>query len=105
MRRIQCQLLRPTDYLNSKTTPPENDIVMSSSDLTLELQNESRSEEKVAYSRFQKLLPILVVILLVIGLIAALLSSFILPNSSSSTGRNHQIVEVLITTGAATDRR
>ena len=90
-----------TDYLNSKDTLSENEIAQSTSVLTPELENEHGSKEKVAQTGFQKLLPILVVILLVIGLIAALLSSFIIPNSSSSsnTGRNRQIIEVLSTTG------
>jgi hypothetical protein len=91
-----------TDYLNSKDTLSENGIAESTSVLTPELEIERGSKEKVVHSSFfQKLLPILVVILLVIGLIAALLSSFIIPNSpsSSNTGRNHQIIVVLSTTG------
>ena len=68
-----------TDYLNSKVTPSENGTAKSSSALTHTLQNESASEEKVAHTSFQKLLPILIVILLVIGLIAALLLSFVIP--------------------------
>lgn len=84
-----------TEYLNSKATLTENGIGKPSSVLNPEIEEESKGEEKVTYSRFKNLLPILVVILLVIGLIAALLSSFIIPNSSgsSNTSRNHQIVE------------
>jgi serine/threonine protein kinase len=85
-----------TGYLSSNPTPPENGTVLSSSPLTPEFHKESGSDEKIAHTEFKKALPILVVILLLICLIGALLSAFILPNSSSSgnTGKNHQVVEV-----------
>src|SRR6266702_8292973 len=73
-----------SEYLNSKPTPPGISPNMSSSLLKPTLDKETRSVEKVPDSRLKKLLPILVVILLLIGLIAALLSSFFLPASPSS---------------------
>src|SRR5437667_4536224 len=85
-----------SEYLSSKPTPPEISPNMSSSLLKPTLDKETRSVEKVPDSRLKKLLPILVVILLLIGLIAALLSSFFLPASPSSgnTGKDHLVVEV-----------
>ena len=85
-----------SEYLDNKPTPPENFTNMSSSPLKSALDKEPMSEEKVADSRLKKLLPILVVILLLIGLIAALLSSFFLPapSSSGNTGKDHLVVEV-----------
>ena len=85
-----------SEYLDNKPTPPENFTNRSSSPLKSALDKEPVSEEKVADSRLKKLLPILVVILLLIGLIAALLSSFFLPapSSSGNTGKDHLIVEV-----------
>jgi serine/threonine protein kinase len=83
-----------TEFLKSNPTSAENPIhkTIFKTGLDEELSN----EEKAAYSRLKKLLPILVVILLLVGLIAALLSSFILPNPSSSgnTGKVQQVVEV-----------
>ena len=59
--------------------PSENVANTLTSPLKSELDKETGSEEKVTDLRLKKLLPILVVILLLIGLIAALLSSFFLP--------------------------
>ena len=85
-----------SEYLSSKPTPPEISPNMSSSLLKPTLDKETRSVEKVPDSRLKKLLPILVVILLLIGLIAALLSSFFLPASPSSgnTSKDLRVVEV-----------
>ncbi len=66
------------DYLESRPEQPEKGTSMSSSPLKAELDKKGKSEEKIGQSRYKKLLPILVVILLLIGLIAALLSSFVL---------------------------
>jgi hypothetical protein len=85
-----------TEFLRSKLTPPGNVTHSSSSELKADLEKETRSEEKVADSRLKKLLPILIVILLLMGLIAALLSSFFLPAqpSSGNTGKDYLVVEV-----------
>ncbi|MGZ3610092.1 MAG: hypothetical protein ACXVBU_08520, partial [Ktedonobacteraceae bacterium] len=83
-----------TEFLKGKpilTESPTNE-----SRLKTDIDEEFKNEAKAADSRLKKLLPILVVILLLVGLIAALLSSFILPNLSSSgnTGKIRQVVEV-----------
>jgi serine/threonine protein kinase len=85
-----------TEFLRSKLTPPGDLTQSSSSPLKTDLEKETSSEEKVADSRLKKLLPILVVILLLIGLIAALLSSFFLPAqpSSGNTRKVNLVVEV-----------
>jgi serine/threonine protein kinase len=83
------------EFLRSKPTPPENLTHMSSSPLTTTLEKETRGEEKNADLHLKKLLPLLVVILLLIGLIAALLSSFFLPvrPNSGNTGEEYLVVE------------
>ena len=68
-----------TEFLRNKPTPSENFTNTLSAPLKTELDKETGSEEKITDLRLKKLLPILVVILLLIGLIAALLSSFFLP--------------------------
>jgi len=68
-----------TEFLRNKAMPSENVANTLTSPLKSELDKETGSEEKVTDLRLKKLLPILVVILLLIGLIAALLSSFFLP--------------------------
>ncbi len=85
-----------SQYLSSKPTLPETLQDKSSSPVKPALDDETRSAEKASDSRLKKLLPILVVILLLIGLIAALLSSFFLPGPSDSgnTGKEHLVVEV-----------
>lgn len=85
-----------TEILRSKLTPPGNLTHSSSSPLKIDLEKETRSEEKVVDLRLKKLFPILVVILLLIGLIAALLSSFFLQTqpSSGNTGKVNLVVEV-----------
>jgi serine/threonine protein kinase len=85
-----------TEFLKSKLTTAENLTHTSSSPSKTTLEKETRSEEKIADSRLKKLLPILVVILLLIGLIAALLSSFFLParNSSGNTDNDHLVVGI-----------
>ena len=89
-----------SEYLSSKSTPPEAITDKSSFPVKPALDEESKSAEKAPDSRLKKLLPILVVILLLIGLIAALLSSFFLPGPSGSgnTGKEHLVVEVRSTT-------
>ena len=64
-----------SEYLGSKPTTQGIVTSIASSLLRPALVNEARSEKNVDFSRFKKLLPVLVVILLLIGLIAALLSS------------------------------
>ena len=83
-----------TEFLKGKPTSTEN--TPNKSRLKTDIDEEFKNEAKAANSRLKKLLPILVVILLLVGLIAALLSSFILPNPSSSgnTGKIRQVVEV-----------
>jgi serine/threonine protein kinase len=64
---------------------------------------EKKQRDKDSNTRLKKLLPVLVVILLLIGLIAALLSSFLYPDPSNGTGTNlgpeHVIVMASSTTG------
>jgi serine/threonine protein kinase len=84
-------------YLSNKSTEPEMFKDKSSSPVKSALDEETRSVEKAPDLRLKKLLPILVVILLLIGLIAALLSSFFLPPGTSGngdTGKEHPVVEV-----------
>ncbi len=85
-----------TELLKSKATQSEKFPSTTFSPVKIHLDTETRRTEKAANSRSNKLLPILVVILLLIGLIAALLSSFILPNSShnGNTSKVHLVVEV-----------
>jgi len=85
-----------TDYMRSTSTPPENFTNTGDSPLKPDLIMETRSEEKVPDSRLKKLLPILVVILLLIGLVAALLSSFFLTvqPSSGNIGKDHLVLTV-----------
>jgi serine/threonine protein kinase len=68
-----------SEFLRNKATPPENFTSRSSSSLKTELHKKSGNERKIADVRLKRLLPILIVILLLIGLIAALLSAFFLP--------------------------
>ena len=95
-----------TEILRSKFPPPGNLTDSPSSPLKTDLEKETRSEEKVADSRLKKLLPILVVILLMIGLIAAILSSFFLPAqpSSGNTGKDYLVVEVQCMLTLTTDK-
>ena len=85
-----------TGYLRNKPTPPENFSNTAASPIKPDSGKETRSAEKVHDLRLKKLLPILVVILLLIGLVAALLSSFFLPvpPSSGNTGKDHLVVMV-----------
>jgi serine/threonine protein kinase len=86
----------PSEYLSSKATPPEISTKIPSSPLQPNRDEETRGVEKASDSRLKKLLPILVVILLLIGLIAALLSSFFLPAQPSGgiTGKEHLVGEI-----------
>jgi len=95
-----------SEYLSSKSTPPETYTNRPSSPVKPTLDEETRSTEKAPDSRLKKLLPILVVILLLIGLIAALLSSFFLhhPPSSGNTGKEHLAV-VVRSTAVNTNRQ
>jgi serine/threonine protein kinase len=95
-----------SEYLSSKSTPPETYTNRPSSPVKPTLDEETRSTEKAPDSRLKKLLPILVVILLLIGLIAALLSSFFLPRppSSGNTGKEH-LVGVIRSTAVNTNRQ
>ncbi len=89
-----------SEYLSSKSSLPGTLQDKSSLTGNPALGAETSSAEKVPDSQLKKLLPILVVILLLIGLFAALLSSFFLPgpSSSASTGIGHLDVEVRSTT-------
>ncbi len=83
-----------TEFLKSQPTSTEN--TTNETKLKPELDEEFKNEAKAADTRLKNFLPILVVILLLVGLIAALLSSFILSNppSSGDTGKVQQVVEV-----------
>ena len=85
-----------SEYLGSLPTPPGNVANEPSSQLKPGTDKETRSAKKDLHSRLNQLLPMLVVILLLIGLIVALLSSFFLPASPSSgnTGKDHLVVVV-----------
>jgi len=89
-----------SEYLSSKSSQPETLQEKSSLTVNPALGTETNSAEKTPDSRLKKLLPLLVVILLLIGLIAALLSSFFLPGPSGSynTGKEHLDVGVRTTT-------
>ncbi len=78
--------LTAMDYLRSKPLAPEVSPDKPSQLELPALDKEKKKGEKTSDSRLKKLLPILVVILLLIGLIAALLSSFLFPGPSSSGG-------------------
>ena len=96
-----------TDYLKSKSSQPANITDTAASPLKPDLVKETGRAEKDSDSHLKKLLPILVVILLLIGLIAALLSSIFIPTapSSGSTGEAQLVVMVRImpAKGQATD--
>jgi serine/threonine protein kinase len=83
-----------TDFLKDQPTSKEH--TTNETRLKPELDEAFKNEAKVANTRPKKFLPILVVILLLIGLIAALLSSFILsnPQSSGDAGKVQHVVEV-----------
>ena len=73
--------LTATDYLRSKPMAPEVPPA-GPSPLMLPTSNEAKKKgENTSDSRLKKLLPILVVILLLIGLVGALLSTFLFPGS------------------------
>ena len=73
-----------TDYLHSKPMVPQM-LSEELSPLVLSAEGEAKKKEKKDFdSLLKKLLPALVVILLLIGLIAALLSSFLFPGPSGS---------------------
>jgi serine/threonine protein kinase len=61
---------------------------------------EARNGDKDPDSRLKKLLPILVVILLLIGLVAALLSSFLFPDPSSGTNMGAEQLVVRVSSTA-----
>jgi serine/threonine protein kinase len=84
------------DYLKIKSSQPENITNTAASPLKPVSVKETISAEKHSDSHLKKLLPILVVILLLIGLVAALLSSIFLPTvpSSGNTGKDHPVVMV-----------
>jgi hypothetical protein len=69
--------------LQSKSTPLETPVDASSPIVQPTSVEEKQEEHKDANARLKKFLPILVVILLLIGLVAALLSSFFFPGPSS----------------------
>ena len=83
-----------TEFLKGQSTSTEN--TTNKTRLKPVIDEEFKDEAKVADTRPKKFLPILVVILLLVGLIAALLSSFILSNppSSGDTVKVQQVVEV-----------
>jgi len=78
--------LTATDYLSSKQTEPGVSAGEPSPVASPTTDDEKKKKEKTSDSRLKKLLPILVVILLLIGLILALLSSFLFPGPSGSSG-------------------
>jgi hypothetical protein len=96
-----------TEYLHSKSTPLETAPDKPSSPVQPVSGEEKKKGHKDSDSRLKKLLPILVVILLLIGLVAALLSSFLFPGPSSGSGSNmgteQFVVRVSSTTGKITD--
>jgi serine/threonine protein kinase len=83
-----------TEYLGSKSTPTVTFTQESPTPTKPALDEENLSAEKASDWRIKKLIPILVVVLLLIGLIAALLSSFFLPDTSGSgdIGKGHRII-------------
>ena len=83
-----------TEFLKGQPTSTEN--TTNETGLKPDLDEVFKNKAKVADTHPKFFLPILVVILLLVGLIAALLSSFILSNppSSGDTGKVQQIVEV-----------
>ena len=89
-----------SQYLSSKSPLPGTLQDTSSLPVHSASDAETNSAEKAPDSRLKKLLPFLVVILLLIGLLAALLSSFFLPGPSGSvnTGKEQLVVEVRSTT-------
>jgi serine/threonine protein kinase len=85
-----------SEYLGSLPTQPGNVADEPSSQLKPDIDKETRSAKKGLHPRLNQLLPMLVVILLLIGLIVALLSSFFLPGppGSGNTGKDHVVAEV-----------
>lgn len=84
----------PSEFLKSKAALTENSTDETA--LKTDINKGLKKKEIAADSRLNKLLPILVVILLLIGLIAALLSSFLLPHppDSGNAVKVHQVVDI-----------
>jgi serine/threonine protein kinase len=64
--------------------------------------DEKKNSDKDPEGRLKKLLPVLVVILLLIGLVAALLSSFFYPGPSNGSGSNMGPEHVVVMVGSTT---